>query len=37
MRGVVLGLVGVSGETSDNDEAAAIEGIQKLGFVADGG
>ena len=33
----VLGAVGVSGDTSDNDEAAAKAGIVAAGFVADGG
>lgn len=33
----VLGAVGVSGDSSDNDEAAAIAGIVAAGFVADGG
>lgn len=35
--GSVLGAVGVSGDTSDNDEAAAIAGITAAGFAADGG
>jgi uncharacterized protein GlcG (DUF336 family) len=35
--GVLLGAVGISGDVSDNDEAAAIAGIQAAGFVADGG
>jgi uncharacterized protein GlcG (DUF336 family) len=30
--GVVVGAVGVSGDTSDNDEAAAIAGITTAGF-----
>jgi uncharacterized protein GlcG (DUF336 family) len=34
---LVLGAVGVSGDTSDNDEAAAIAGIVAAGLVADGG
>ena len=33
----IIGAVGVSGETSDNDEIAAIEGITAAGFAADGG
>jgi len=33
----ILGAVGVSGDNSDNDEAAAISGIQSVGLVADGG
>ncbi len=36
-KGVLLGAVGVSGDTSDNDEAAAIAGIQDAGFAADPG
>lgn len=35
--GELIGAVGVSGETSDNDERAAIAGIEAAGFVADGG
>jgi uncharacterized protein GlcG (DUF336 family) len=35
--GAVLGAVGVSGDTSDRDEAAAIAGIGAAGFVGDGG
>jgi uncharacterized protein GlcG (DUF336 family) len=35
--GVLLGAVGVSGDTSDNDEAAAVAGITAAGFEADGG
>lgn len=35
--GVILGAVGITGDNSDNDEACAIAGIQKSGFVADGG
>jgi uncharacterized protein GlcG (DUF336 family) len=35
--GVVIGAVGVSGDTSDNDEAMAIAGIAAAGFEADGG
>ncbi len=35
--GAVIGAVGVSGDTSDNDEAAAMAGIKSAGFVADGG
>ncbi len=33
-RGVSIGAVGVSGDTSDNDEAAAIAGIAAAGLVA---
>lgn len=32
--GVLLGAVGVTGETSDNDEAAAVAGIDGAGFIA---
>ena len=35
--GALLGAVGVSGDTSDNDEAAAIAGIEAAGFVAETG
>ena len=35
--GVIIGSVGVSGDTSDNDEAAALAGIAAAGFVGDGG
>ena len=35
--GKILGAVGVSGDTSDNDEAAALAGIQAAGLVGDGG
>jgi uncharacterized protein GlcG (DUF336 family) len=33
----VIGAIGISGDTSDNDEAAAIAGILAAGFEADGG
>jgi uncharacterized protein GlcG (DUF336 family) len=35
--GAILGAVGVSGETSDNDEVAACHGIAAAGFAADPG
>ena len=35
--GAVIGAVGISGDRSDNDEAAAVVGIAAAGFVADGG
>lgn len=35
--GKVIGSVGVTGDTSDNDEAAAIAGIKTAGFTADPG
>lgn len=33
----IIGAVGVSGETSDNDEATALAGIAAAGFTGDGG
>lgn len=35
--GRILGAVGVSGDTSDNDEIAAAAGIEAAGFVVDAG
>ena len=35
--GEIIGAVGVSGDTSDNDELVAIAGIEAAGFEADGG
>lgn len=35
--GTILGAVGVSGDTSDNDEIAAAAGIVAAGLMADGG
>jgi len=35
--GEIVGAVGISGDSSDNDEAAAIAGIEAAGFKADGG
>ena len=35
--GRIVGAVGVSGDTSDQDEATAAAGIAAAGFVADGG
>jgi uncharacterized protein GlcG (DUF336 family) len=35
--GTVLGAVGVSGDSSDNDEAAAVAGIHAAALVADTG
>jgi uncharacterized protein GlcG (DUF336 family) len=32
--GVLIGAIGVSGDTSDNDEAAAVAGITSVGLVA---
>ncbi|MEM1300502.1 MAG: heme-binding protein [Pseudomonadota bacterium] len=36
-KGALLGAVGISGDNSDNDELAAIAGIEAAGFVADPG
>lgn len=36
-EGKVLGAVGISGDTSDNDEACALAGIAVTGHVADPG
>ncbi|MDB5558608.1 MAG: hypothetical protein JWQ36_1542 [Enterovirga sp.] len=35
--GAVLGAVGISGDTSDNDEIAAMAGVSAAGLVADAG
>jgi len=35
--GATLGAVGISGDTSDNDEAAAVAGIEGAGLKADPG
>lgn len=35
--GEIVGAVGISGDTSDNDEAAAIAGIEAAGLTADAG
>ena len=35
--GQVIGAAGVSGDNSDNDEAAAVAGIKAAGLAADGG
>lgn len=35
--GALLGAVGVTGDTSDNDELAALAGIEAAGLVGDGG
>ncbi len=35
--GTLLGAVGVSGDTSDNDEAAAMAGVKAAGLVPDAG
>jgi len=36
-RGEIVGAVGISGDNSDNDELAAIAGIEAAGFTADPG
>lgn len=33
----IIGAVGISGDTSDNDEAAALAGIKAAGHTGDGG
>jgi len=34
-KGAVIGAVGVTGDTSDNDESAALAGIEAAGLVAE--
>lgn len=36
-KGDLVGAVGISGDTSDNDEAAAVAGIEAAGLVAETG
>ena len=36
-EGGLLGAVGISGDTSDNDELCAVAGIEAVGLVADTG
>ena len=36
-EGRLLGAVGISGDTSDNDEAAAVAGIEAAGLRPDAG
>ncbi len=36
-EGAILGAVGVTGDTSDNDEAAGVAGIEAAGYKADPG
>ncbi|MEO1748957.1 MAG: heme-binding protein, partial [Pseudomonadota bacterium] len=36
-KGEILGAVGITGDTSDNDEACAIAGVEAAGYVADAG
>ncbi len=35
--GAILGAVGISGDTSDNDEAAAVAAVEAVGLIADTG
>ena len=35
--GVILGSIGVSGDTSDNDELAALAGVAAAGLIGDAG
>ena len=35
--GTVIGAVGITGDTSDNDEACAVAGIEAAGLTADAG
>ncbi|MCQ8784050.1 GlcG/HbpS family heme-binding protein [Mangrovibrevibacter kandeliae] len=35
--GAILGAVGITGDTSDNDETCAVAGIEACGFTADCG
>jgi len=36
-KGEIIGAVGISGDNSDNDEIAAVAGIEAAGFAADPG
>lgn len=36
-EGTIVGAVGVTGDTSDNDEACAVAGIEAAGYTADPG
>jgi uncharacterized protein GlcG (DUF336 family) len=36
-KGAIIGAVGITGDSSDNDEICAIAGVQAAGFTADGG
>ena len=36
-EGAILGAVGISGDLSDNDEKAAVAGIEAAGLIADTG
>ena len=35
--GAIIGAMGITGDSSDNDEACAVWAIEKMGFVADAG
>lgn len=37
VNGAVVGAVGVSGDSSDNDELVAMDGVWNAGFIADAG
>ncbi|MBP5954919.1 heme-binding protein [Pseudomonas anatoliensis] len=37
VEGLILGAIGISGDTSDNDERCALHAITKAGLVADSG
>lgn len=37
VAGLVLGAVGVTGDTSDNDESAAVAGVEAVGLIAETG
>jgi uncharacterized protein GlcG (DUF336 family) len=36
-KGAIIGAVGITGDSSDNDEICAIAGVEAAGFTADGG
>lgn len=36
-QGALLGAIGVSGDRPENDETAAIAGVEKVGLIADAG
>ncbi len=36
-QGAIIGAIGITGDSSDNDEACAVHAIQTLGLVADPG
>jgi len=36
-KGAIIGAVGITGDTSDNDELCAVAGIEAAGFQADTG